>query len=119
MTKPFRLTRPEPTEAEVMSAVCGALAYHHRVAWFQRFNTGAGKLLRSDGSASQWIRFGFPGCSDLLGQLKDGRFLAVEVKRPSKDTTSEQQAFLATVNANGGIGFRARSADDVFREIQK
>lgn len=116
MTKPFRLKRPEPSEADVLSAVLTCLRYHPRVAWAQRFNTAAGKLVRGKGH-SQFMRFGFPGCPDVLGQLRDGRVLACEVKRPSGATTPEQDAFLDCVRANGGVALVARSADDLLRAL--
>jgi hypothetical protein len=116
VSKPFRLKHPEPREADVLSAVLQALALHPRVAWAQRMQSGAGRLVRK-GGASQFLRFGFPGCPDVLGQLRDGRVLACEVKRPSGKTTPEQTAFLDCVNANGGVALVARSADDVWRAL--
>lgn len=116
MSKPFRLKHPEPSEAAVLRAVLQALALPPRVAWAQRFNTAAGKLVRGKGH-SQFMRFGFPGCPDILGQLRCGKTLAVEVKRPSGTTTPEQVAFLDCVNANGGLALVARSADDVWKAL--
>ncbi len=116
MSKPFRLKHPEPKEADVLSAVLQALALHPRVAWAQRMNSGAGRILRK-GGVSQFMRFGFPGCPDVLGQLRDGRVLAVETKRPSGEPTREQKAFLDCVNANGGLALVARSADDVWKAL--
>lgn len=116
MSKPFSLRRPEPKEADVLKAVLQALALHPRVAWAERMQSGAGKLVRK-GGASQFLRFGFRGCPDVLGQLKDGRALAVECKRPSGTTTPEQAAFLECVNANGGLALVARSADDVWKAL--
>lgn len=110
--KPFRLTRPEPAEAQVLRGVLQLLAMHPRVAWAQRMQSGAGKLVRKNG-ASQFLRFGFPGCPDVLGQLRDGRVLAVECKRPSGVVTPEQVSFLECVRANGGVALIARSATDV------
>lgn len=46
-----------------------------------------------------------PGTSDIIGQMNDGRFLAIEVKRPGMKMTSIQREFIETVNKNGGIGF--------------
>jgi hypothetical protein len=117
VTKRFRLTRPEPKEADVLSAVLTALAMHPRVAWAHRFNVGAGKLVRKNG-ASQWMKFGFPGCPDILGQLRTGELLAVEVKRPSGKESPEQVAFLDCVRANGGVAVVARSVDDLWAALQ-
>ena len=117
--KPRRLTMPEPTEAQVLAAVQQALSHHHAVAWHQRMNTGAGKLMYPDGKTSRFLRFGFPGCPDIIGQLRDGRFLAVEVKRPSGKLSGEQSQFLKLVRGNGGVGFVARRVEDVFNGIRE
>lgn len=118
MTTPkrLRLTRPEPAEAQIVRAVKQVLASHPRVAWAHRFNTGSGKLVRKSGH-SQWIQFGFIGCPDFLGQLRDGRLLAIEAKRPSGEVTPEQAAFLECVRANGGVALVARSVDDVMEAL--
>jgi hypothetical protein len=113
---PFRLKRPEPSEAQVMRAVLQALAMHPRVAWAHRMNSGAGKVQRA-GGVSQFMRWGFPGCPDVLGQLRDGRTLACEVKKPSGKTSPEQEAFLKCVRANGGVALVARSVDDVMEAL--
>lgn len=84
---------------------------HPAVAWVERQNSGAYK----DGV--RFIRYGWPGCSDILGQLKDGRFLAVEVKAPKGRLRPEQALFLKQVLAAGGVAFVARNAADVLREI--
>lgn len=113
----FRLKPPEPKESDVLHAIRTALAMHPSVAWAHRFNTAAGKLVRKNGH-SQFMRFGFPGCPDFLGQLRDGRALAVEVKRPSGRATLEQIAFLDCVKANGGVAVVARSVDDLLEALR-
>ena len=61
------------------------------------------------------------GTSDILG-VYQGRFFAIEVKRPKTDTNQKtqasknQKAFLEKVSACGGCGYVARSVDDA-REI--
>ena len=57
------------------------------------------------------------GIADILG-IYQGRFLAIEVKRPGLKPTSDQQAFLENVNEAGGIGFVAWFPEDVIRELQ-
>jgi len=53
------------------------------------------------------------GVSDIIGILPTGRLLAIEVKRPGTKPTAEQEAFLVSVNLYGGLGFVARSIDDI------
>jgi hypothetical protein len=75
-------------------------------------------------SRGKWIRFGVgrPGGSDLIGWkkcpiIKDAIFLAVELKRPGKYPTKEQQNFIDQVNMSGGIAGVCRSVDDFINLI--
>jgi len=99
-------------ERDVLSAVLEFLPLCKNVAWFARMNVGA---MRNE--TGQYVRFGFTGCSDIIGQMRDGRFLAIECKRPGKNATPEQWQFLCTVNRNGGVGFVACSVDDVRKAL--
>ncbi len=56
------------------------------------------------------------GVSDILGVWK-GRLLAIEVKTKTGKLSEHQEEFLKDVNRVGGIGFVARSIDDVVREL--
>lgn len=102
---------PPPLERDIQSAILQFLRAHPKVAWIARMNTG-GMHRDDDEGRTRYIPFAFVGCSDILGQLKDGRFLAVEVKRPGNGPTPEQTAFLETVCRHNGVGFVARSVDD-------
>lgn len=57
-----------------------------------------------------------PGISDFLGCYK-GKFLAIEVKRDGREPTELQATFLEEVRRAGGIGFVARSVDDVIQAL--
>ena len=94
-------------EADALREVIQALRAHPAVAWCERQNSGAVN------SGGRFIRFGWPGCADVLGQLLDGRFLAVEVKAAKGSASPEQVAFLDRIRAAGGVGFIARSMVDV------
>jgi hypothetical protein len=59
------------------------------------------------------VRYGFPGCADILGQMADGRFLAIEVKAARGQATEAQVAFLLQVRRAGGVAILARSIEDV------
>ena len=65
----------------------------------------------------RFVRFGWPGCSDVLGQLKDGRLLAVECKARKGKLQADQAEFLALVRRFGGVAFLARDCRDVLREL--
>jgi hypothetical protein len=102
---------PKLLESDVLPAVLKALRIHPKVAFAWRQNSGAQQV---DG---RYIQYAFPGCSDILGMLKDGRFLAVEVKRPGGMPTPAQVQFLAVVEQNGGLGLVARGIEDVMAAL--
>ena len=76
--KQLRLTRPDPKEAAILSSVLQALNFYPSVAWFSRMNSGAYSV--GEGKGRRFVRFGFPGCPDILGMLKGGALLAIECK---------------------------------------
>jgi len=102
------MARPE---AAALIEVLKALRAHPAVAWVERQNTGATRL------GNRFVKFGWPGCSDVLGQLHDGRFLAVEVKAVAGRLSPEQIVFLERVRAAGGVAFVARNCRDVFEQL--
>jgi hypothetical protein len=53
------------------------------------------------------------GVSDILGILKDGRLLAIEVKAKYGKPSPEQILFIEKIKKNGGIAFIARSIQEV------
>ena len=111
----FRLTTLEPTHGQALDAVLAFLLRDPRVAWAHQFNTGAHVVegVNAIGRPTRrFIRYAFKGCSDILGQLIDGTFLAVEIKVKTDTLSDEQAAFLITVNKNGGLGFVARGIED-------
>ncbi len=101
----------ERAEAAALVEVLQALRGNSAVAWVERQNTGAARV------GERFIRFGWRGCSDLLGMLKDGRLLAVEVKAPSGQLRPEQREFLSLVQRFGGVAFVASDCRDVSREL--
>jgi VRR-NUC domain len=101
----------ERHEAAALVEVLQALRGNHSVAWVERQNTGAAKV------GERFIRFGWRGCSDLIGMLKNGRLLAVEVKAPGGRLRPEQGEFLSLVRRFGGVAFMARDCRDVSREL--
>lgn len=45
------------------------------------------------------------GTSDLIGIMPDGRFLAIEVKRPGGKPSPEQINFIDFIRLRGGVAF--------------
>jgi hypothetical protein len=74
-------------------------------------NSGAFKI------GNRFVRFGWKGCPDVLGQLRDGRLLGVEVKAPKGKLRPEQTIFLERIRLAGGVSFMARDCRDVLREL--
>jgi hypothetical protein len=93
-------------EGQILKAVLQFVAWHPRVAWAERMNTGAVTV------DSRYLRFGFTGCPDIIGQLKDGRLLAIECKAARGRLTPSQAAFLARCEKNLGVCGVARSIED-------
>ena len=100
-------------EQGVLNAVLKVLRYHPRVAWIVRINSGAYKT--PDG---RFIRYGFAGCPDLLGQLTDGRILMIEVKAARGRLTDDQEFMLAKCRANGGVSGVARSIEEAVAIVE-
>jgi hypothetical protein len=76
-------------------------------------NSGAYKM--PDG---RYVRFGFPGCPDILGQMRDGRLLAIEVKAARGRLTDEQEFMLGKIRANNGVSGVARSIADALAIVE-
>lgn len=104
--------RKPVAERDVLKAAIQLLALHPRVAWAHRFNSGA----YADGG--RFIRFGFVGCPDIIGQMTDGRILCLEIKRPGKKPSDAQVTFLARVKKHGGVAFWASDVADIQRALE-
>lgn len=100
-------------EAAALKEVLIALTAHSAVAWCNRMNSGAAKI------GNRFVRFGWPGCPDVLGQLKDGRLLGVEVKAAKGKLRPEQAIFLERIRCAGGVAFMARNCLDVMQELDR
>ncbi len=98
-------------EAAALVEVLMALKAHPAVAWVERMNSGAFKI------GNRFVRFGWKGCPDVLGQLRDGRLIGVEVKAKAGRLRPEQAVFLERIRRAGGVAFMARDCRDVMREL--
>jgi len=98
-------------ESEIQKQVVDYLRVHRHVAWVKVNTTG-----RFKASGGGRYIIGIPGESDIIGQMKDGRFLAIEIKREGETPSQAQHEFLSLVERNNGVAGWATSVDRV-REI--
>jgi hypothetical protein len=83
------------------------------VCWRQ--NSGTFQERNRDGSV-RYIRANTArGMSDIMGTLKDGRTLAIEVKSRTGRMRPGQKEFLASIRDAGGVAGVCRSVDDAVR----
>lgn len=114
--KAERLPPLEPREHDLQGSILVYLGWDPRVAWAHRFNSGAHVLTGIDAQGREtrrFVRYAFPGCADILGQLVTGHLLAIEVKRKGGRVRPEQRRFLAQVGRAGGLALLARGIPEV------
>ena len=116
----MRMKTTTTGEQTIQKAILQYLALCQQVAWAQRFNTGAtgwNYTTKTGTHRRRFVRFGFTGCADILGQMKSGHLLAIECKRKGGKATDSQQAFLQTVSDSNGLAIIAMDVGDVERAI--
>jgi hypothetical protein len=96
------------SEKEIQSAVLDWLnTIPHCRAWRQ--NVGGMEYRKADGRKGI-VRFGQPGMADLSG-IVHGVRLEVEIKRPGKVPTPEQEEWLAFIIRLEGVAFWVTGLD--------
>ena len=111
-----RAPRTEPRkhllEKDVQKQILMLLKKHPKIHWVARFNSGTfvdgDRYITSNSQR---------GMSDIMGMLKGGRLLAIEVKSATGRIQPHQQEFLDALSAGGGLAFVARSVEDVLVRI--
>ena len=118
MTRPRAIVDgvPAVSESSVLRACLDVCHAHPAVAWAARMNVG-GRNFGSDANP-RWVKFGFVGMSDIVGQLVGGRLLAIECKGHRGRATNAQLEFLRRVNTNGGVGVLVHSPDDLLAALE-
>jgi hypothetical protein len=113
--EPAPAEQREPSEAEILRAIVQLLKRHPRVAMSWRQNSGTFQERNRDGT-TRYIRANTQrGMSDIMGTLKDGRTLAIEVKSRTGRMRPGQEEFLQTIRQAGGVAGVCRSVDDARR----
>lgn len=103
----FKLNIPEPLEKDIQSSIIEYLERRRIFCWKEH----SGGMPMDGGKFMMPI--GMKGKCDILGVLPGGRFLGIEVKRPSGKVSPYQEEFIQNVNLAGGLAFVAHSIDDV------
>jgi len=108
----------EPTESQILKSIMMLLKRHPRVAQVWRQNSGTFQERNRDGSV-RYIRANTQkGMSDIMGILKDGRTLAIEVKSRTGRMRPGQEEFLQTIRQAGGVAGVCRSVDDAQKLLE-
>lgn len=108
-----------PTEAQVLKAVLAYVKHHPKVAMAWRQNSGTFQERNRDGSV-RFIRANTQrGMSDIQGQLKDGRALAIEVKSRTGKVSPHQAEYLEKVRTNGGVSGVCRCVEDAIEMLER
>jgi len=93
-------------EKDIQRAVLDYLRLNRIFCWKQH-SVG---IKKPDG---RYIPSGMVGVSDIMGVLPDGRFLAVEVKRPGGKVSPAQDIFLTNVRRSKGLAVVVHSVDEM------
>lgn len=99
---------PRKTESDVVAEIIECLTKMNVFHWVDHqpvTRSRRGRYLSSKGVA------------DIIG-IVNGYPLAIEVKNKGGKVSAEQSAFLKRFNEEGGIGFVAYSAEDVFKRLR-
>ena len=96
----------QPKESQIQKAILDWLRWQGVFCW--KVNNAG--IKKPNGG---YIPTGKKGVSDIIGVLKGGIFLAIEVKRPGCYPSEFQKDFIKGIQESGGIAFVAHSVFDV------
>lgn len=99
-------------ETPVQTAILLYLKFCPSV-YMWRNNNGAMKLKNGN-----FVEFGKPGVSDIIGFSKTGRFIAIEAKGKGGKESDKQKEFGDIVRSMGGLYILAYSVDDVINAFK-
>ena len=100
-------------EKEIQDACMDYLGRHPFVAWVHVTTTGKMPI-----RGGKWVKLGYPGMGDIIGQLKNGRLLSVETKQPGQKPTAIQTDFMNHVNYHGGVALWCDSLDGLIEQFE-
>lgn len=101
-------------ESDIQKDILDYLKIKHYVV-FKHRNVG---IYKKETGTYIPLAFGEKGISDLLACAPDGRFWAIEVKKPGGRPSPDQLAFIESVKRNNGVAFIAESLDEVIPVVE-
>ena len=108
-TRPSKKKKNKAPEGEVVHACLELLHLAGIFAW--RNNTGAVNI------GSRFVKYGKKGSADIIGMLKDGRFLAIECKSDTGVQSPAQKLFQMQVEKNNGLYCLVTSAAELTEKL--
>jgi len=94
------------SESKIQAAIMNMLIINHNVAWAHVTTNGSAKM------KGFYVKLGYTGMSDIIGQTRKGKLFAIEVKKPGETPSKNQQDFINMVLDNNGIAGVAESVED-------
>lgn len=102
------------TEHDIQNAIIQLITVKGGVA----IRVNSGSIVVKDIHGTRVFKGADKGTSDIIALYRKV-FMAIEVKRPGRQPTPEQAAFLNQVIESGGIGIVAYSHDDVLDVLEQ
>lgn len=106
------------TEHQIQNMLIEYLTMRGHFVW--RNNTGVTKLdytyktgERKGMSGQRFFRAGKKGSADIIGIAKDGKLIAIEVKKKGGKVSPAQEEFLDRIKEKGGYAIVAYDENDV------
>lgn len=105
---------PQPLERDYAKTYDALVAM--RGVYLIRINSGVARV-EGQGGKDRYVKGAPAGTSDRLGHLPNGRFLAIEYKRPGEWPTPEQIEYLRDRNLGGAVAFWVDGVDVLDRYL--
>jgi len=98
-------------ESDIQSEIMCALGGHPSVAWV--YVTSAGSFRVRGG----YMTVGIKGMPDIMGQMRSGKLLGIEVKKPNEKPKPEQFEVLDMISSSGGVSGWATNVSEALQII--
>ena len=106
-----------PNETSIQNAILTYLSYRRDVFVWRNNTTGVYDAKRGRYRSSG--KFAIKGVADILGITEEGRFIALEVKRPGGRASADQSNYLSRIKAFGGIAAVVTSVEEVVKVLEE